>query len=212
MFDPLGLVPCGAQSASGMKDGTYTISDTVYDCNPHFPFLFLPTRLAIQQPNPEGQPDPGIPIFDNCPSVPRPSDIQSNQVLANINEAHQFYDSQQTDPNAALTALVGFFIGKFSPGGDWDYKKNYAGDSSQQESAKVFGNFNFGAVLASFGATYTFTQNAAGVAQLGICLTGGSCGMGAPLVVFPYGDQIDDATSIEQGFNYGTKVTSGCRP
>jgi hypothetical protein len=98
--------------------------------------------------------------------------------------------------------LFGFFAGKFAPGGDWDYKKNYADGTADHELAKWFGNFNFGAVLESLDFSYKFTRSAVGLAQNAICAGGGYCGEGTPFIRYPYGDSIDDARDIKRGYDY----------
>lgn len=110
-----------------------------------------------------------------------------------------------------MSALFGFLTGQFAPGGAWDYKKNYPKGTGDQENARAFGNFDFGAVLESFGFSYFFTQNAAGIAQIGICLSGGACGTGIPGVQYPYGDQISDAADVKKGFNYEAAKQAGCK-
>jgi hypothetical protein len=52
--------------------------------------------------------------------------------------------------------------------------------------------------------------NAAGVAQIGICIFGGACGTGVPGVLYPYGDQITDAIDVQKGYNYEAAVQAGC--
>ena len=158
---------------------------------------------------PDGPPlDPGA---TKCPPIARPSAIPYDQIRANIAQAHDIYDGVMTsNPEGALPALFGFFIAQFAPGGAWDYKDlpQYR-DGPEHDLARDFGNFNFGAILRSFGFSYYFTQNAAGAAQVGICaktlLTGngsGSCGVGVPGLVFPYQDQISDAVLIQNGYSY----------
>jgi RHS repeat-associated protein len=148
-----------------------------------------------------------------CPPVPSlPGSNAAQTVQQNITTAHNFYNAaMQADPNSAMSALFGFFTAQFEPGGAWDYKKQASGKQNKQ-AARVFGNFDFGAVLESFGFSYFFTQNAAGIAQIGICLAGGACGTGIPGVVYPYGDQINDAVDVQKGFNYETAVQAGCAP
>jgi hypothetical protein len=115
--------------------------------------------------------------------------------------AHERFDRRADDRNR-----------KDSTGAcDWDYKANYK-PGADQDKAKDFVNFNFGAVLESLGFSYFFTQNAAGVAQIGICKKGGYCGVGIPGVVFPFGDSIDDAVNVKRGFDYQRRVDRGCTP
>ena len=64
-------------------------------------------------------------------------------------------------------------------------------------------------MLESLGFSYFFTQNAAGVAQIGICLFGGARGTGVPGVVYPFGDEIDDAIFVQIGWNYEKQ---NCKP
>jgi RHS repeat-associated protein len=157
--------------------------------------------------------DSGAGMPPLCPDIPRPSDISYDQVRANIAYAHNVYDGlMQTNPLGAFAGLLGFFTGQFLPGSDWDYKSRYAPGTPEQELAKDFGNFNFGAVLESFGFSYYATQNAAGVAQIYICARGQACGTGTPGFQFPYGDQIEDAALIKIGYSYQKLVDLfGCR-
>lgn len=80
------------------------------------------------------------------------------------------------------------------------------------DKARVFGNFDFGAVLESFGFGYHFMQSAAGTAQIGICLSGKACGTGIPFLKYPFGDQIEDAVDVKRGFEDQRKVNAGCQP
>ena len=59
--------------------------------------------------------------------------------------------------------------------------------------------------------SYTFTQNAAGVAQIAICITGGSCATGIPGLQYPFGDQVSDAAEIKKGFDYEAAKRAGCQ-
>ncbi len=210
-FDPSGLERCGS---SFSDNGNGVISITVYDCIGFLPYL-SPSYVPNTSPRPVIIADnSGVPSLI-CPSLPElPVGITSDQLQSNINEAHQFFDLQVSaakyNPDAdPLLALFGFLTNRFL--GAWDYKKQYD-SASDVEKAKDFANFNFGAVLESLGFNYFFTQNAAGVAQIGICKTGGYCGEGTPGVVFPFGDSIDDAVNVKRGFNYQRRVDRGCTP
>jgi hypothetical protein len=177
------------------------------------------TRAPSKQPNPDGPrggsghtgPSAGS-DEPGCPPLPAlPSNISKDQVQKNITTAQDLYNGLlATDPEDALPALFGFFVGKFAPGGDWDYKKNYPSGTQDQSSARIFGNFDFGAVLQSFDFSYTFTQSAAGVAQIAICVTGGACGTGIPGLAYPFGDQVTDAVDIKKGFDYEAAERTGC--
>jgi RHS repeat-associated protein len=151
-----------------------------------------------------------------CPSLPAlPAAIPSSQLQANINEAHDFYKGVlASDPEHALAALMGFFAGKFQPHGPWDYKDQYKQYTPDYDMAAFFANFNFGAVLRSFGFSYDVTQSAAGVEQIAICaLSGGNpghCGTGIPLVSWPDGDQVLDALQIKKGYDYENTKLIGC--
>jgi RHS repeat-associated protein len=151
-----------------------------------------------------------------CPPFPAlPSGIPNDQIEKNVKEAHDFYNGLLANPQTAegaFPALLGFFVGKFSPGGDWDYKKNYQPGTSERARAQDFGNFNFGAVLESFGFSYYFTQNAAGAAQVAICVAGGACGSGIPGLLYPFGDQVADAVIIKWGFDYQKAKDAHCTP
>jgi RHS repeat-associated protein len=111
-------------------------------------------------------------IAPPCPPVPRaPSGLNANQIQQNVEAAQNFLDAQvnsgQSDP---LLALAGYLSAQFAPGGAWDYKKDYVPGTTDQAQARIFGNFDFGAVLESLGFSYYATQNAAGVEQIGIAL------------------------------------------
>jgi hypothetical protein len=99
------------------------------------------------------------------------------------------------------------------PGGAWDYKSQFSPSSQGYDYnlAMVFGNFDFGAVLSGLGFNYYLTQNAAGIAQIGICFSGGACGSGVPGFVFPFGDQVGDAAEIKQGLDFEKGVLAGCK-
>jgi hypothetical protein len=73
-----------------------------------------------------------------------------------------------------------------------------------------FGNFDFGSILAGLGFSLGSTQNAAGVAQILFCATGGACGSGIPFVKYPYGDQAVDQAQVVAGYNYEVAVQAGC--
>ena len=131
-------------------------------------------------------------------------------IQKNIDAAQQFLSDALVNDTAGtgFVQFLGYLTAQFAVRGPWDYKN----DPQYGSSARDFGNFDFGAVLASTGATYYQTQNAAGVAQIGICIFGGACGTGVPGFVFPYGDQVGDAAQIKKGWNYESKVMSGCKP
>ena len=141
----------------------------------------------------------------------------TDQIQANIAEAHAYYDALVStevatgEPMNPRGALIGFFIDRFREKGKWDYKSNYANGTEDQRLARVFGNFNFGAVLESFGLDYTVTQSAAGATQILICGTGGSCGTGVPFISAPFGDQAVDSVDIMKGSIYAYREIHGCR-
>jgi RHS repeat-associated protein len=207
--DPSGLVPCGSYS----EQHGDVISETVYDC-----VGMVPNPIRAVQPVETIQAFNDFHgILPRCDALPKlPSNIASDQIQQNVDTANLFFDLQLQLSNGgaegALPALLGFLTGKFVPGGGWDYKSQYQPGTADYNLAKTFGNFNFGAVLESLGFTYYATQNAAGVAQIGICVLGGACGTGAPAIVFPYGDQIPDAAEIKGGYDYQAKKDSGCNP
>jgi hypothetical protein len=127
----------------------------------------------------------------------------------NIAEAHAFYNLQlATNPENAIVALFSFFTVNFLT--EWNYKDLPAYKKQDTVGARIFGNVNCGAVLASFGFSYYFTQNAAGVAQIGICLVKASCGEGVPLAQYPFGDQVADAADIKRGYDYEVAKENGC--
>jgi hypothetical protein len=149
-----------------------------------------------------------------CPPMPKlPTGISSNQIQKNIDDAHDFYNQVfAASPETAINALMGYFISKFYSGGEWDYKSYYKPGTQDYRYALAFGNYNFGAVLQSFGFSYSFTQSAAGMAQIAICAGGGDCGTGMPFVIYPYGDQANDAATIRKGYDDQKARSKGCRP
>ena len=126
----------------------------------------------------------------DCPPIRAlPSNISTNQIQQNMNEAHAFYDRVIAKvPEMVLPALVGFFTSKFMEGGPWDYKAQYRTGTPDRRNARVFRNFNFGAVLQSFDFSYYETQSIAGSAQIAICASklgrDGSCGTGIPWMTY----------------------------
>jgi RHS repeat-associated protein len=110
-----------------------------------------------------------------------------------------------------LTILLGFLTAQFSVNGSWDFKDapGVGQNTVQQAQLRDFGNFAFGAVLESLGFSYYQTQNAAGLAQIGICLGGGACGTGVPVLAYPFGDQVSDAKVVQKGYNYEAALESG---
>jgi RHS repeat-associated protein len=151
-----------------------------------------------------------------CPPVPTlPGGNGAKEIQRNIKRAENYMMSvASTDfegaGGAALPALMGYLAAQFAPRGSWDYKSRQPKGGNPYAQAMEFGNFNFGAVLAGLGFGITFTQSAAGIAQIGICLSGGSCGSGIPFFKFPYGDQAGDQAEIQAGYNYEQAVLAGC--
>jgi RHS repeat-associated protein len=147
-----------------------------------------------------------------CPSVVSTlGGLDAIQIQKNVDAAQRAFNGAVAMPDpegtgAGVYAFLGYLTAQFEPGGEWDYKNRYG------SGARNFGNFDFGAVLASLGASYYETQNAAGITQIAICALGKACGRGVPALVFPYGDQIEDAAQIKAGWNYQNKVLAGCRP
>ena len=101
-------------------------------------------------------------------------------------------------------AVPDSLVNQFRPKETWDYKNNFQPGTAARKQAQDFGNFAFGAVLASEGYDYYQTQNAAGIAQIGIHATGGAAGTGIPGLIWPYGDQEADALEVLQGWLYVT--------
>jgi RHS repeat-associated protein len=151
-----------------------------------------------------------------CPPVPTlPRANGAAQIQQNITSASNvFYSAVASDSEggggAALPVLLGYLTGQFSPKGGWDYKNKEKRGTPGYSQAMEFGNFDFGAVLAGLGFSLTFTQSAAGIAQIVICISGGSCGTGVPFVQYPYGDQAGDQRQIMAGYNYEQAVLAGC--
>jgi hypothetical protein len=108
-------------------------------------------------------------------------------------------------PLGSSAARNAFFVNQFRPTGAWDYKNTFQPGTMDRKKAQDFGNFAFGAVLASQGYDYYETQNAAGIAQTGIHLMGGAGGTGIPGLIWPFGDQKADALEVLQGWLYATK-------
>jgi RHS repeat-associated protein len=159
------------------------------------------------------QQHPGIP----CETVPFPgSNINGGygeeQIDANVALADSTYAGlvSQYGKIEGLARMIGWLTLQFMPTGPWDYKfgSGVAGTPDYQD-ATVFGNFNFGAVMASLGLSYTQTQSAAGAAQTLICAGGGSCGTGLPFNGWPYGDQEGDASVIYNGWAWYTQLKAG---
>ncbi len=207
MYDPLGLVPCGSYS-SVKPNGV--ISVTVLDCIGYTvgSYFHLPDIGSVNN----------IVQWDDvhprrCPPLPAlPTGIGSDQIQTMIDQTQSYYDtSLRLDPENAAGNLMGFLIGQFAPGRDWDYKHTYKPGTTDYSNATIFGNFAFGAVMESLGLSYYESQNVAGVIQIVICTFGGACGQGVPGIVFPYGDQPGDATDIERGYGYEKKKQAGCQ-
>ena len=148
-----------------------------------------------------------------CPPVANlPGQDAASTIQENVNTAKAYLQNAlNADPETALMQTFGFLTSKFAPGGDWDYKKDYSRKLDKTD-ARIFGNFDFGAVMQSLGFSLYFTQNAAGLAQIGICLSGGSCGTGIPGVLWPYGDQANDARDVESGYKYEAAIQAKCNP
>lgn len=150
-----------------------------------------------------------------CPSVPTfPTGLDFNLLQNNASQANQMFDELfKANPDSAFAGLLGWLISRFAPGGQWDYKSQYDAQTQPdaQSEARVVGNYNFGFVMQSLGFSYTFSQNAAGVAQITICAFGGSCGAGIPGLQYPYGDQKGDAIDVKKGFDYAAAKAAGCQ-
>jgi RHS repeat-associated protein len=220
LFDPLGLAPCGATT---VQNGS-VITVTVTDCIGLTGGGSFPLPLGLVAPFyivPAHTQAPTVTLVDwddvhprKCPSLPKlPPGIGAGQIQAMVNEATAYLNTQlYHDPENVGTDLIAFLMSKFLPGGDWDYKHNYQPGSTDYKNAMTFGNFAFGSVMEGLGLTYIEGQNAAGGAQILICLAGGSCGQGFPVVEFPFGDQAEDAAEVERGYAYQRKYQAGCQP
>ena len=206
LLDPNGT--CGTPSESYTKaDGTIGISVSI-PCSAYptgFFRLPIPTLTVADYDDFHG-------LLPKCPKTPiLPAGISPDQLQLNIDDAHRVLDAQIAagNPNP-LGDLFGYFTGNFL--GAWNYKDQYQLGTTERQEGQDFGNFNFGAVSASSGFSYSFTQNAAGVAQIGICLIPkGACGTGIPVIQYPFGDQISDAVEIKR-MQYENTVTAGCKP
>jgi RHS repeat-associated protein len=210
--DPNGT--CGGPSISGTRaDGTIYVSVWIPRTTDNV-LLGLPVRTTAPQPPPHltiADYDDFHGILPKCPSVTKaPPGLDAAQIQKNIDAAQQYLSNALVNDTEGqgFFQFLGYLTAQFAPRGAWDYKS----DPQYGPSARDFGNFNFGAVLASTGATYYQTQNAAGVAQIGICIFGGACGTGVSGFVFPYGDQVGDASLIKKGWTYENAVMTGCKP
>jgi hypothetical protein len=126
-----------------------------------------------------------------------------------ISKSNEFWRiaSQNSNPDGDPTAVwasmtAAWLIDQFLPEHDWDFKSRP--ELIQRYGSlqtRNLGNLNFGAVLAALGASYYLTQNAAGIAQLGINIR---YSQGIPLFVFPYGDSVQDAAQIRKGYDLVT--------
>jgi len=165
----------------------------------------------VSIPRPRGPLPLDPPTLRCLPDPKLPSGISNTELQKNISEAQSFLSQELVDHvDNPIGGLFGFLTAKFQPGGDWDYKKNYAKGTADYQTAQDFGNFDFGAVLESLGFSYSFTQTAAGIAQIGICMAGGGCGKGIPFMQYPYGDQPGDAAVIKKGWDYQSRLDGGC--
>jgi RHS repeat-associated protein len=209
-YDPRGLVPCPPGSGNTCVETVASPDPVPYDYSPiggHY--------VGVQPALTVTGWDADHGVLPKCGTLPNaPQGLNGSTIQNNINQAQQVLSSDLTMPDpegggaSGVLAFLGYLTAQFAPGGAWDYKSQ----TQYGSSAQNFGNFNFGAVMASLGASYYQTQNAAGVAQIGICLFGGACGTGVPGVVFPFGDQVSDAAQIKQGWNYESNVMAGCNP
>jgi len=149
-----------------------------------------------------------------CPPVPAHPGLPNNQIQTMINQSEQvLHSAMLSQVKNPIGYLFGFWTASFLVGGQWDFKDSPSaqGSSSQQAALRVFGNFAFGATLSGMGYSLYFTQNAAGVAQIAICLKGGACGSGVPLNQFPFGDQAGDQADIIRGWQYEQAVKKDCK-
>ena len=210
LFDPAGTCGNSPDTSIWSSSGVTVVGS--YPC-------VVPSDIVASYPigSPVGNSIAGYNdlhgIVPKCLLAPTlPPGIADDQIQQNIDEAQSFYEHQAAigDPNAIWT-FFGFLAAKFAPGGDWDYKKNYSSGGQDRQVAQDFGNFDFGAVLESLGFSYAFTQNAAGVAQIGICMSGGACGKGIPLIQYPFGDQLLDAAVVHKGWDYQARMDAGCQ-
>lgn len=103
--------------------------------------------------------------------------IAQNVELAQQESSYFMQKAQQeavADPSGASAAtlydgfMAAWLVQQFGLGGPWDYKAQQSLWPSNvgTNNLMTFGNFNFGAVLESLGASYYFTQNAAGIYQM----------------------------------------------
>ena len=226
MLDPTGRVACG--SATTIPDDG-VIHVTVYDCIGNLgtpPVLPKPIPVYLLPP---GETPPSAdgthgPKCHAVPSLPGNSNPAA-QIQTNIDSANDVFSTalqdayqsgapdQATAVASAFGQLFAYLARQFVPGGAWDYKSQFSPSSQGYDYnlAMVFGNFDFGAVLSGLGFNYYLTQNAAGIAQIGICFSGGACGSGVPGFVFPFGDQVGDAAEIKQGLDFEKGVLAGCK-
>jgi RHS repeat-associated protein len=198
----------GSGGGGGGNDGGEGGGGETCDENP-----FLASCLGPPPPfvDPDLDPDPANSLPPCPPMVTPPPGISNGQIQQNINIAHAVTSAARGLRPLSLEIDAAFLTVMFWKGGPWDYKKEY-NNTPYYDQAKDFGNFDFGAVMASLGLNYYLTQNAAGTAQIAICLTGGNCdGTGIPLFTYPYGDQASDAAVIKQGFDWERAKLAGCK-
>lgn len=125
-----------------------------------------------------------------------------------IDDAADFVKTAVEGGGDPTALLAGFLTAKFWPRGDWDYKSKYQPGTQDYANATVFGNFAFGAVMQSLGASLFVTQNSAGTAQILIHLAGGAGGQGIPFLSYPFGDQPADARDVQRGWDYERVVNT----
>ena len=217
-FDPRGLTVCDSNGdncydsvdvESGDPDDMQTVDEDFW--YPHQRW-WGPTSVF---PSNWGQP--------NC-RVPFPGGNGSQIVSQNVQTAQDTYNklaaSNPQDPSAAVSEFLGWLSSQFT--GAWNYKTEFATSPTPSDptgtdnvnyfEARKFGNFDFGAILQSLGFSEYLTQNAAGAAQIGICVGGGDCGNGVPFIQFPYGDQATDQFDIQRGWLYQSGLANGNCP
>ncbi len=171
--------------------------------------------------DPPATPPPCPPTMtvNGLPGGSASSQIAQNVALAQqqsatfINEAISAANADPEANNAGalyLTYMAQWLYSQFHNKGPWDYKRQpsvTSQNSGNYQQVVNFGNFNFGAVMESLGLSYYQTQNVAGLYQLYL----GTSNQGILLFQSPYGDSTQDASVIQQGFNFEKAVQAGCK-
>ena len=139
-----------------------------------------------------------------CSATNAPPLLGSIPLNQNIEIMRKSFENVQRARGARKTietiGHIAAFTNRFRPFGKWDYKRML---NSNFEDA---GNFHFGAVGAAAGFSPRELQMGAGA----VTEVEGAGSLLPP--VYPYGDQLEDAHWIEQGWRYKEEVFDANRP